>query len=62
VALDLYREKPKEEDLDNIFGDMKKGAEVKKDEHLKKEVEAVVNVKESPIKITTRYKINKPLI
>ena len=60
--VDLYKQKPKEEDLDDIFGDKLKAITGHIEDYAKKLDEKVEYKRDPAIKVTTKYKVNKPLI
>lgn len=62
MKVDLYREKPKEENLDDIFGEGRKGQEQKAVDNTKKEETVVAYKKQPEVKVSTKFKDGKPLI
>lgn len=60
--MDLFREKPKEENLDDIFGDDRKIVDDKELDNNKKDEEQQVYKKQPEIKVYTKYKTGQPLI
>lgn len=58
----MYKQKPTEEQLDEIFGDGRKGPLTLTQENTKKEQEQTTAKVESTIKVSSKYKVAKPLI
>ena len=62
VKVDLYKPKPREENLDDIFGDNRMGQDTKIVDKDKKEEVKVEYKQESAIKVTNKFKVSKPLV